>query len=687
MRNEPGARRSLRLSLFAVLWGATLVSYGQAHLSTVERLRQQLRGAPHDTARAALLIAITDDASVNDPDTITALCEKVLVLADQHLRARPSPGPLEWRAWRHLQASAYNNLGVAAYHRGQAAQSISRYEQALRIRRQLGDHRGELESYHNLGLMYAETSNLLRALHYFDTGLHQAETLRDSAWIGNYTRTLGDIYGDMGEADLQLQYLRRSFRMLSRSRDLSSFAEVSVVLGNAYLLQGQPDSAARLLRRGLALARRTGDDVQVAVAQRLLGQLALRAGSPDSAEAYIQTALRLQQQQNYAIGIGATLSALGRVAAARQQWARAIQLTEQGLAHARRAGTTSQQVDIELQLSDYYAATSAAAPALVHFRRYVALRDTIRAEQSQRTVLRQQMESEAARRETTQRAARDKEQVVAAAEIRRQRLLRNALAAGALALLTVAALLAQRFRASQRARRVIGHAKEVAERERDRADELLLNILPAETAAELKTTGKALARQHEQVTVLFSDVVGFTQLAETLSPQELVSTLDAYFGAFDALCGEYNLEKIKTIGDAYLLTGGLNGQPAAAPLAVVRCALAMQAAATRLAVERAALGLPIFQLRIGIHTGPVVAGIVGVRKFAYDIWGDTVNTAARMEQGGEAGRVNVSQVTYALIADEFVCVPRGRIEAKHKGAIAMYFVEAANQPIPIAVAT
>lgn len=679
-RNRSHLLARCRWWLVVMLCGAALLSYGQSG-QRVDSLRSRLSVASHDTTRAALLSAISDDASVNDPDTIAALCQRVLAFADLHLHAEPPPAPPEWRTWRRLQANAYNNLGIAVYHRGQAAHSIGLYEQALRIRRQLGDRRGQLESYHNLGLMYAEINNLLQALHYFDTGLRQAETLRDSAWIGTYTRTLGEIYGDMGESDLELQYLRRSLRMLRHTHDLPSLAEISVALGEAYRLHGQPDSAARLLRQGQVLARRIGDDVLVAVVQRSLGQLALRAGYPDSAETYFQTALRLQKSQGYIVGVSTTLAALGSVAAARHQWARAIQLTEQALAQARQAGTTNQQVDIELLLSDLYSTTAAPGPALTHFRRYVALRDTIRAEQVQRTVLRQQMSGEAIRRETTLRAAQDKAQAIAAAEIRRQRLLRNATTAGALALLTVVALLAQRFWASQRARRLIAHAKDAVEHERDRADELLLNILPAETAAELKATGKALARQHEQVTVLFSDVVGFTQLAETLSPQELVNTLDAYFGVFDALCGEYNLEKIKTIGDAYLLTGGLNGQPAGAPRAVVRCALAMQAAVARLATERAAAGLPTFRLRVGIHTGPVVAGIVGVRKFAYDIWGDTVNTAARMEQSGEAGRVNVSGVTYALIADEFTCVPRGRIEAKHKGAIAMYFVEAEAQSV------
>ena len=127
-------------------------------------------------------------------------------------------------------------------------------------------------------------------------------------------------------------------------------------------------------------------------------------------------------------------------------------------------------------------------------------------------------------------------------------------------------------------------------------------------------------------------------MAEDLAPAKLVESLAVYFGLFDRLTDEFGLEKIKTIGDAYMLAGGLNGKPADAPAAVVRCALAMQQAVNALQPEREAQGKPVFAWRIGLHTGPVVAGVVGIKKFAYDVWGDTVNTAVRLEQSGEVGR-------------------------------------------------
>jgi class 3 adenylate cyclase/streptogramin lyase len=215
----------------------------------------------------------------------------------------------------------------------------------------------------------------------------------------------------------------------------------------------------------------------------------------------------------------------------------------------------------------------------------------------------------------------------------------------------------------------------VVEKEKQRSDALLLNILPEEVAEELKTTGTAEAKQFDEVTVLFTDFKNFTQISEKMTPKELVEEIHTCFKAFDTIMVKQGIEKIKTIGDSYMCVGGL-------PLAnknhaedVVRASLEIQEFVLNRVAERTALGKESFQIRIGIHTGPVVAGIVGIKKFAYDIWGDTVNTASRMESSGEAGKINISGTTYELVKDLFACTNRGKIQAKGKGEIDMYFVE------------
>lgn len=210
--------------------------------------------------------------------------------------------------------------------------------------------------------------------------------------------------------------------------------------------------------------------------------------------------------------------------------------------------------------------------------------------------------------------------------------------------------------------------------EKKKADDLLLNILPKDVAEELKNTGRSKARKYEQVTVMFTDFKNFTQHSMVLQPEELVGEVDFCFREFDKIITKYGLEKIKTIGDAYLCVGGIPEDPDSAER-LIKAAIEMRDFMNNMHAERRKRGELFFEMRIGITTGPVVAGIVGEKKFAYDIWGDTVNTAARMEQSGEVGKINISGVTYGLIKDKFECVYRGKVSAKNKGEVDMYFVE------------
>jgi class 3 adenylate cyclase len=209
-------------------------------------------------------------------------------------------------------------------------------------------------------------------------------------------------------------------------------------------------------------------------------------------------------------------------------------------------------------------------------------------------------------------------------------------------------------------------------REKKRSEELLLNILPAEVAEELKDKGYAAARHFDKVTVLFADFVGFTNVASILSAQELIDELNTCFKGFDEITGQHNIEKIKTIGDAYLAVGGLPVESELHAENVVKAAIDIVAFMKKRKSEK---GDKTFEVRIGIHSGSVVAGIVGIKKFAYDIWGDTVNVAARMEQNSLPNRINISQSTFDLVKDKFHCTYRGEIEAKNKGKLSMYFIE------------
>ena len=211
--------------------------------------------------------------------------------------------------------------------------------------------------------------------------------------------------------------------------------------------------------------------------------------------------------------------------------------------------------------------------------------------------------------------------------------------------------------------------------ERKKSDRLLLSILPASVAEELKDTGRNRPVHYDQASVLFTDFQGFTRIAEGLAPEALVAELDKCFSYFDSLMDRYKLEKLKTIGDSYMCAGGVPEPNGTHAVDCILAALEIQAFMNQMKSIKAQQGLDYWELRLGIHTGPLVAGVIGEKKFAYDVWSDTVNTASRCESAGVAGKINISGTTYSVVKDFFVCEYRGKIEIKNKAAVDMYFVD------------
>jgi len=216
--------------------------------------------------------------------------------------------------------------------------------------------------------------------------------------------------------------------------------------------------------------------------------------------------------------------------------------------------------------------------------------------------------------------------------------------------------------------------------EKQKADNLLLNILPVKIAAELKNTAKIEPVHFDSASVMFTDFVDFTRISEKISPQKLIGELDFYFSFFDTVVEKYNLEKLKTIGDSYMCAGGIPTPNNTHAHDIVMAALEIQ---NFFLNKRRSIKLPAqshqFDIRIGINSGPLIGGVIGKKKFLYDVWGDTVNVASRMESSGVPGRVNISRSTYLLVKNHFECEYRGKIVAKNKGRIEMYFVNAVRK--------
>jgi class 3 adenylate cyclase len=231
--------------------------------------------------------------------------------------------------------------------------------------------------------------------------------------------------------------------------------------------------------------------------------------------------------------------------------------------------------------------------------------------------------------------------------------------------------------ARQAAMNNLTSAMRALDAEKQKSENLLLNILPLQVASELKQKGEASPRSFKMASILFTDFKSFTKTASSISPLELIQTLNQCFSAFDDIIVKHHMEKIKTIGDAYMCAGGVPEENNTNAVDAVSAALEINNWVNSWNANREMEGLPKWEIRIGVHTGELIAGVVGKKKFAYDVWGDAVNIASRLENTGEVGKVNISGETYQLIKDKFNCTYRGQLTAKGKGDIDMYFVEQA----------
>jgi adenylate cyclase len=296
-----------------------------------------------------------------------------------------------------------------------------------------------------------------------------------------------------------------------------------------------------------------------------------------------------------------------------------------------------------------------------HYKQYIILSNKLKSEEVRKQAIKEKYQSDYDQQKAKDKAEQDKKDAIALKELQKQKIVRNGFIASFLLVLIFAGIF-------------FSQHKRIT-KEKKRSEKLLLNILPHETAEELKIHGSTKAKQFEEVTVMFTDFKDFTNASEQMSAEDLVKILHFYFGEFDRIISRYHIEKIKTIGDSYMCAGGLPLVNETHAVDVVTAALELQTFMAIQKSERISRNEHWFDLRIGIHTGPVVAGIVGTWKFSYDIWGDTVNIASRMENSGETGKVNISSSTYERIKDNFDCTYRGKVTAKNKGEVDMYFVE------------
>jgi adenylate cyclase len=591
-------------------------------------------------------------------------------------------------------------LGTNAYHESDNMEALRAGNQARTLAEEVGYTTGLGFACNLLGLAYAALGNYPDADLQFKAGLEAFEQLDFKEGIAKTLTNLGTIYDEMGDAPSSIEYHLQALRVAEEIDNKERIGITLFNIGSVYAAREPAgDRGLGYFLRALDIFEETGDQYGIALVSANTGTIYFNQGKYDSALVYFEDFVRMADGSAEA---SYGLRYLGEIYAVKRDFGkafryhdRAIQLSDatgsrkylaesllskarsqrrQGdvknsIATYREALAIAEELRARPEIKQAYEALASAYAAIGDYRNaytyeslLTQIKDTLYNTDEDKKIQAMQFNFDMEKKEA-EIDLLNKDRQLQEATIQRQRVVSWAAGITGVLLLLMAVGMFHRYKYIQKTNRII-------QAERDRSKELLLNILPEETAKELETSGQAKTRYYESVTVLFTDFKGFSTIAGKLSPQELVAELNDYFIAFDEIVAKYGLEKIKTIGDAYMCAGGIPVKNHTHAQDAVQAALSMQDFMKKKRGDSEG-----WDLRVGIHTGPVVAGVVGKKKYAYDIWGDTVNIASRMESNGEPGKVNVSSATYNLIRDRYECHHRGKISAKNIGEVDMFFIE------------
>ena len=468
----------------------------------------------------------------------------------------------------------------------------------------------EGSSYGAIADIYAVSKNYKNAMLYYHKAIAALRQSHDSIALASAISNAGDAFLNNNAYDSALLYFKEAGTLFEKANYLVGKAYSLGNIGMVYANTGQNSLAEKNINEAIGILGKAEDYYPICVYLISMSDIYLKKGDEQTAMNYASRSLQLAQQY----------------------------------------GLKEQISDADLKLSELYEQNGNMGESFKYYKSYVTYRDSVNNIKSVQKMADLRTDYEVSQK-----------QIEVDLLNQQKRNQRNILISLFIILGLTTIILGTLY----------WYYRTIA-REKKRSENLLLNILPAETAKELKRNGKVDAVKFDEVTVLFTDFVEFSKSAEHVEPEQLVKSIDYYFKGFDEIATKYDLEKIKTIGDSYMCACGL---PTANP---AHARNVINAAKEMIALVQNELNaeddLSHFDVRIGIHTGPVVAGIVGIKKWQYDIWGDTVNIASRMESKSEPGRINLSETTYQKIKDEFSCEYRGEIEVKNRGILKMYFL-------------
>ncbi len=519
--------------------------------------------------------------------------------------------------------------------------------------------------YLQKGNAYRDLGDYKKALVDYFNAAKMAMDQNSNRDLGLINITIADVYSVMGNHNNAIHYYQKAIAILKEGKDSLDLATALYNSGDEYVIIKKFDSALVYFEQSSYIFKKKKDLMGSAYNLGSIGMIHAEKGNYNLAKQNINQAIKILEDLKIYSPIPEFLGYMSDIYKDQNDLKSAFSYSNRSLKIAKKYKLKKEISDACLKMSELYELDGNSSESLKYYKNYIAYRDSINNIESIRQMADMRTNFEVQKKQD-EIYFLEKE-----AEINQLKANKNKTMTYVSVIVTILVLLL----ALGLLRRYlfIKKTNQIIQKETNKSEKLLLNILPEETALELKQNGKVQAKQFGSVTVMFTDFKEFTRYSHNLSPEELVKSVDYYFSKFDSIIEKYGLEKIKTIGDAYMCAGGL-------PFPTTDHADKMIQAAFEIAefmddVKNKNLeNIKTFDIRIGINSGPVVAGVVGTKKFAYDIWGDTVNVASRMESTSSSGKINISETTHTLIKDKYDCEFRGEIQVKNKGKMKMYFV-------------
>ncbi len=636
----------------ALLIFLNILFIGQIFPSNIDSLKAVASNLPDDTARVNVLLEISSSLWRTVPEEAIKYAEEALVLSDKN-------------AYPEGKAKALKNIGLAYYIKSDYFNVLNYWQKSLAVYRSMEDKVGIGNLLSNIGAVYFNSGDDPKALEYYLESLRVSEEAGDKLRIATALSNIGAVYFNKVEThDKAETYYLKALPLSLEVKDLDAIGTSAVNLGEIYLEKRDHASALLYFEKALEAIEQSGGNESYVLTN--IGKSYRIQGDYTKALEYQKRAFDIAEKKDNKLEMAIALNAIGNTYFSQKKYRQALSNYQEARSIAKEIGSNKNLKDIYESLANCYAAMSDHRNAFLYQGLFSSIKDTLYNVDNARRIEGLQFQFDMEKKEA-QIELLNRENELKASQIQQQKILRNFLLAAAVFLLVTIGGITYQYQFARKTNKIITE-------ERNKSDQLLLNILPPETAKELKQYGKVKAKQYDFVTVLFTDFKAFTKHVETIKPEELVKSIDYYFKGFDDIFEKYNLEKIKTIGDSYMCAGGLPVANKTNPEDAIKAGLEIIRFVDGLK-ESKPEGVHIFEVRIGISTGPVIAGVVGKTKFQYDIWGDTVNVASRMETSCEIGKVNISEFTYEHVKDKFEFEYRGNIEVKNRGKIKMYYVE------------